>query len=121
MTSGIIKRVLEECNMSSYRFRIGAVVFKGKRIISSGHNAIRSSTISPKYRFWPNSLHAEQAALLGINWSTLRGCSILVIKISKTQGLMSNAKPCRICMNLLDYVGIKNIYYSNEQGEIVKL
>ena len=121
MSSGIIKRCLEECEKSTYKFRIGAVIFKSNRIISSGHNDIRStSQIKNKYKKFENSLHAEQAALLNVNWNKIKGCSILVLKISKTKKQLSNAKPCNICMAILHHVKIKDIYYSNEYGEIVK-
>ena len=55
MTAGIIKRALEECELSEYHYRLGAVVFKGKRIISSGHNSIRSSSIHNKYKKFENA------------------------------------------------------------------
>ena len=121
ISSGIIKRCLEECEKSTYRFRIGAVIFKGSRIISSGHNDIRStSQIKDKYKKFENSLHAEQAALMNIDWSKVKGCSILVIKISSSKGILSMAKPCKICQKLLTHIGIHNVYYSNEKGEIIK-
>lgn len=121
ITVGIIKRCLEECEQSTYRFKIGAVVFSGKRIISSGHNGIRSSSIHKKYKVYENSLHAEQSALLGADWRKLKNCSILVMKCSKTTKQISNAKPCIFCMSMLKHIGIKDIYYSNEHGEIIKL
>ena len=118
ITAGILKRCLEECEKSTYKYRIGAVIFKGSRILSSGHNSIRSSSISPKYKLYPNSIHAEQAALLGLDWSKLRGYSILTLKISKTKQFLGMAKPCSMCLTLLNTIGIKNIYYSNPIGEI---
>ena len=121
ITSGIIKLCLLESEKSNYRFKIGAVVFKGNRILSSGHNEIRSSNIPNKHKLYNNSVHAEQAALLGTDWNKLKGCSILVMKCSKTLKQLSNAKPCPMCMKVLEHVGIKDIYYSNEQGEIVKV
>ena len=121
LRAGIIKRCLEECETSTYRFKMGAVIFNKKAIISSGHNDIRSSSIPDKYKVWPNSIHAEQDALLGTDWNKLKGCSILVMKCSKTLKQLSNAKPCPMCMKVLEHVGIKDIYYSNEQGEIVKV
>lgn len=121
ISSGIIKRCLEECEKSTYRFRIGAVIFKGSRIISSGHNGIRSvSQIKDKFKKYENSLHAEQAALMNIDWNKVKGCSILVMKISPSKGTLSMAKPCEICQKLLEHIGIKTIYYSNEKGEIVR-
>lgn len=121
ISSGIIKRCLEECEKSTYRFRIGAVIFKGSRIISSGHNGIRSvSQIKDKFKKYENSLHAEQAALISIDWNKVKGCSILVMKISPSKGTLSMALPCEMCRAILNHVGIKNIYYTNQKGEIVK-
>ena len=119
ITSGIIKLCLLESEKSNYRFKIGAVVFKGNRILSSGHNEIRSSNIPSKHKLYNNSVHAEQAALLGTDWNKLKGCSILVMRCSKIKGNLSNAKPCPLCQKLLAHIGIRNIYYSNEMGEIV--
>lgn len=118
ITAGIIKRCLEECEESEYKFRIGAVIFKGKRILSSGHNGLRSSRISNQHKIYANSLHAEQAALLELDWTKLKGCSILVMKCSKTEKSLSNAFPCEMCQKFLTYVGIKDVYYSSETGTI---
>ena len=57
ITAGIINRCLEECYKSTYHFRIGAVIFNSKRIISSGHNGLRtSSNIPDKHKNFINSL-----------------------------------------------------------------
>ena len=97
------------------------VIFSnGGRIISKGHNGIRSSAqIKDKFKKWNNSLHAEQAALMNIDWNKVKGCSALILKVSKTKHQLSNAKCCPMCEEMLRHVGIKNIYYSNEEGEIV--
>lgn len=119
MTSGILKLALEEAESSSnYPYRIGAVIFKGSRIISSGHNQIRSNSISKKYKIFEESLHAEQDALLGIDWLKLKGCSICVVRLNYS-GSLSMGKPCNMCYSALKFVGIKKIYYSNYNGEIV--
>lgn len=117
MTLGIIKRAIEEAERSSYKLHLGAVIFKGKRILASGRNELRSSTV--KHRKWKNSLHAEIAALTKLDWSTIKGASILVVKVSRTEGFLSNARPCDNCMATLKYVGIKTVYYTNEDGEII--
>lgn len=121
ITPGIIKKAIEEAESSEfYPFKIGAVIFKGKRILSSGKNGIRSSSIHPKYKNYLESLHAEQNALIGLNWNHLKGCSILVIRINRN-GELTIAKPCKMCMALLNYVGIKKIYYSDSDGTIKKI
>jgi deoxycytidylate deaminase len=116
--SNIIKRAIQESKKSTFSPRMGAVVFKGKRIYGSGHNGVRSSSISLKYKKWEESLHAEQSALLNLDWEKLKGCSILVYRVNSF-GKLGMAKPCPMCQKLIKYVGIKNIYYTNEDGEII--
>ena len=121
LTSGIINRAIEECKQSTFRVHLGAVVFKGKRIISSGHNGIRSSSINNRYKEWLNALHAEQAALMGLDWTRLSGYSLLVLRVSKTMEVLGNAKPCSMCQGLIKTIGLKDVYYSDHHGQIVKL
>ena len=71
-----------------------------------------------KHRHWEESLHAEQAALLNLDWTKLKGCSMLVLRVNKF-GTFGICKPCPMCAKIINHVGIKNVYYSNEQGEIV--
>lgn len=114
----IIKAGLEECKKSTFSPKIGAVVFKGKKIYGTGHNGIRSSSISMRHRRWEESLHAEQAALLNLDWSKLKGGSILVLRLSKS-GKLGMCKPCQMCEKLIRYVGMKDVWYSTTSGEIV--
>ena len=100
-------------------YQMGAVIFKGSRIFSSGHNSFRSSTIPVKYKRFFHTLHAEQAALQGINWESIKGSSILVIRVNQS-GSISMSYPCKYCIESIRYVGIKYLYYSNRKGEIKK-
>lgn len=81
--NNVIKCAMNEAKKSNYNPQIGAVVFKGKRIYGSGHNGIRSSSISMKHKKWEESLHAEQAAMLNLDWNKLKGCSIFVYRTNK--------------------------------------
>lgn len=52
----------------------------------------------------------------------IRKLNLIVIKVSKT-GNISTARPCYHCikqLNSASFVRIKNIYYSNHDGNIVK-
>lgn len=120
LTTGIIKKCIEEASKSSYTVKLGSIIFKGTRILGSGHNEIRScSAINPKYKKWYNSQHSEIDCILSIkDWKTIKGASILTIKISKANKSLSNAKPCEFCYKTLLFLGIKYIYYSDENGGI---
>ena len=120
MHIGILKRAIQEAELSMYHpYRVGAVLFHGARILSSGHNEIRSNPIHIKYKKYAEALHAEQACLIGLNWNKLRNCSILIVRLN-ISGNLSLAKPCSMCSQLISYVGLKYVYYSNRNGEIVK-
>ena len=122
LSIGIIRKAFRECMRSKfYPYRVGAVVFNKSSILGQGHNGCRHCSIHPKYQDYPNSFHAEQAAILRVkNWDSLEKASILVIRINRSNNL-SMAFPCQKCLNLIKHVGIKVIYYSNYDGEIVKI
>ncbi len=103
-----------------FNVRHGCVIFKGNRVISTGYNQIRyCNKLDKKYRKWINSLHAEQKAIIFSN-DDLRRCSILVVRLNNNNEL-KNSRPCSKCLGLIKDVGIRNIYYSNNDGQIEKL
>lgn len=44
--------------------------------------------------------------------------SILVIRLSKTGGLV-NSRPCENCIQIMKTLGIEKIYYSDGEGNII--
>lgn len=119
---GIIKLAISESFKSDHQYKIGAVIFKGKKIISSGHNQVLRSTKSllDKYKRWPNSLHAEVASILNAK-TDVSNNDILILRVNVTiegtKFLLS--LPCDKCLLYLSYVKIRNIYYSD--NNIIKL
>lgn len=115
---GIYTKAVIEATKSTSLYRVGAIIFKGKRIISVGHNySMRSaSKLHPNKQKYPGSIHAEMSAILKARRS-LKGYSILVIRLSKNDEIRL-AKPCKWCMNYLKAVGINKLYYSTNTGEI---
>jgi len=121
MTVGILRKAIESAERSKmYPYRLGCVVFKGKRILSWGFNQIRTSNAIPdRFKKFIEALHAEQHAIMRVpNKELLNGASLLVIRINRN-GKLTNARPCKNCMKTINYFKISNIYYSNENGEIV--
>ena len=120
LTDGIIKVAIKECNKSTYKKKMSAVIFNKSRIISYAHNEIRGSSLCMKYRLWDRSLHAEQAALLGLDWTKLSNCDIFVMRLNNS-GEFRLAKPCQMCTSLIKYVKLKNIYFTTSEGKIEKI
>lgn len=107
-------------NKKNNRYRLGCVIFSGKKIISVGHNYYgkthpKSERVNNGDK--TNSICAELSAILSCTLEELKGARILVIRIM-ANGEMSMARPCSSCFNLIKNVGIKRIYFSNWRGEI---
>ena len=101
-----------------HRARIGAVIAKGSRILSSGYNRIGYSKYLPN-RPYPESIHAEEAAILKLlrerRLRDLAGSTIFVSRINRS-GACRLSKPCRNCQDLIRSVGIKRVVYTTDTG-----
>lgn len=119
MTSNILQLALKEVQKSQcIPFKVVAIIFKGKRILSIGINKIRSAKRLPsRYMEWKCSLHAEMDAVLQCGVRNCRHASILVLRINKN-GKIGMARPCTFCYSSLKDAGFKDMYYSVSSGEI---
>ena len=108
--------------------KIGCVVVKGHRIVSSGHNhkskccALQAKLDTEKYKVQcPGKYHAEIMALLPLMKAKvdLKGCSIYVYREHK-DGTLAMARPCSSCEKVIRQCGIKKIFYSIENGYAVE-
>lgn len=114
----IIELAIREALKSDYQHRIGAVIFHQKTIISTGYNKPFSfaRNLHPKYCHYPTSIHAEVRAILSAK-TDLKGCEICVIRINRAIEKRLSL-PCPHCMSYLQDVGIKRIWYSDNDGKI---
>lgn len=104
---------ISEALKSNYKIKIGAVIFNGRRVISTGHNAAHRSArkLHPRYQNYKGSVHAEVDAILKAR-TDLRRMKILVVRYSPRSKNLLLAKPCRLCEEYLRHVGIKKVFYS---------
>lgn len=127
----LAKNVSKLSDYNKKNIKIGAIIVYKNKVISSGYNTSKTSPIQMKYnkyreRVDPSrdynandhlpSLHAEMKALIDakdidIDWNK---ASIFVYR--ESDGIKRNCKPCCACMKALKDKGIKNIYYTNENG-----
>lgn len=97
--------------------------FKKTNILTYGFNMDGNSSVNTP------GIHAEQDAINKLKplkrKKHLQNINILVIRFSKINKLQ-NSKPCANCIEIMKCLPekkgyrIKNIYYSNEKGEIIK-
>uniref|UniRef100_A0A6H1ZDQ1 Putative CMP/dCMP deaminase zinc-binding n=1 Tax=viral metagenome TaxID=1070528 RepID=A0A6H1ZDQ1_9ZZZZ len=117
--SSIISKALKESLKSEHKYRIGAVIFNHKTIVSSGRNytlkSVRSFTIRfIKYR---GSVHAEVDAIINAK-KDLKGCSMIIIRSGRSGNLLPSF-PCKWCLGYIEHVGIKNIFYMNKEIKLM--
>jgi len=116
-----INEALKQARKSEHRHRIGAVIFSKKSIISSACNypSRSAKSVTAKYLKREDSLHAEVMAIIRAR-RNLNNLSMLVVRIN-AKGKLMMAKPCEYCMSYIEYVGIKTIYFSDENGNISRI
>lgn len=119
VSPNILNQAIEEAQRSDHKQRVSAVIFKGKRVIAVAHNAVRSNKIPYKFKNFLESSHAECQAIIKARRG-LKGYDILVIRLNRSGDLML-AKPCEFCQDFIDFVGIRNTFFSINSGEIFKL
>lgn len=99
------------------RFKHGAVLFdKRGRIINAKGNLRKTHPLLLKFTSFPY-LHAESHAILGNGLDNCVDLKLLVVRCSPT-GTLRNSSPCPTCRSIIRQVGIKHIYYSNDEGTI---
>ena len=96
------------------KHRVGAVVMKGSRVLSSGFNSLRYSHITGR-----PTRHAEASAIGKLlqerRISDLAGSDIYVTRFTRA-GHVSCARPCPHCESLIRSVGIRRVFYTDFDG-----
>lgn len=105
-----MKKAIAEALKSTFRYRLGAVVVRQGKIVGRGYNERRYHKYAGYYN-WNNTLHAEASAILRTPSSLLDGSTIYVARVNEN-GQPLLARPCACCFNLLEYVGIRRVFYS---------
>lgn len=111
-----------------YHHKLGCVIVKNHHIISSGYNSstkcdpIQARLDTNKYGCeCPGKVHAELSALLPFikNKENISGSSIFVYRQHKN-GTLAKAKPCSNCETVIRAMGIKKVYYTDENGFVME-
>lgn len=101
------------------KHRVGAVIVKGNRVISTGYNEIRYSHYLDK-----PTVHAEEAAVIKVlnrlGQHDLVGARIYVSRYTKA-GHIGIAAPCSRCRTLLRSVGISSAVYTTDSGGVEEM
>ncbi len=101
-------------------FRLGAVLFRKNNVINTGRNYPKKT--HPRSTSPYKTLHAEMDAILSVPRFLTEGASLLVVRLDMLGNLVLS-KPCSDCYGLIKSVGIKKVFYTNnERGiDIIKV
>lgn len=101
---------LKQAARSQCKYRVGAVLAKGSRVLGQAANRQRNS---PCVDFRNATFHAEEALLRRV--SAPHGAVIYVARID-SQGLPALARPCARCQRVLSLHGITLAQYTTITG-----
>lgn len=104
---GIIKIANKNVDKCSHpEHRLIAVIIKGGNVISTGWNY--------------SHIHAEHTAINRAWRSNIKGTTMVVLRLKKSGGL-GMAKPCKKCEQKIVAAGIKNVVYTDVNGNFVSM
>jgi len=111
-------KLASKLNDNKYNL-VAIITDKKGKILSTGKNSYTKT--HPKMALWSKKygnpyriyLHAECHAILKLKEND----DPYVIYVARTgkNGEPLNSKPCKICMNVIKKVGIKEIFYTKEK------
>ena len=106
-------------DLSSYgKSTHGAVLCRHGNVLNASHNKDKTCSFGSRFRA-PDAgratLHAELGAILNMPRESTEGADIYVVRVNRF-GELRNSKPCQMCHNAMKFVGIKRVFYSNDEG-----
>lgn len=123
------KKIINKCVCSSGEFNHIACIFKGNYLSNKSVNVLSYGINKFNFNNRLPCTHAEHDALMKLPNGNIknngRNINILVVRLTKLNKLQ-NSKPCQNCIQKMKTIPIKkgykvkNIFYSDTYGEIVK-
>ena len=109
--------------------KLGAIVVYKNSVLASSCNSTKTSPMQKKYNrardnfdeeanyIRANSLHAEMSCILKIRYLDIDfgKCSLFVYRETKN-GHKALSRPCKACSTAIKALGIKDVYYTIENG-----
>lgn len=99
-----------------------AFLIKSKIIEKIGINKKRTHPETSKHPYHEGyvGIHAELDCLLKTSKEDLRNYKMLVLRIDRN-GKLNISKPCHGCQSVLSQFNLKEIWYSDKDGNIIQM
>ncbi|MFJ9753018.1 cytidine/deoxycytidylate deaminase family protein [Streptomyces chartreusis] len=105
-----IDLAIRQALQSHCRYRVGAVLVAGNRVLAWSPNRRRNN---PMTDFRHATFHAEEVVLRRSRSSA--GADVYVARVSR-QGVPLLARPCHRCQQALAAAGVTRAYYTTDSG-----
>lgn len=120
-----LRAAINAARLSSfYSHRVGAVIFKGRRLISTGFNKKKTHPLLEELEADCYSQHAEFDAILKFlqtqDPSQITDAILFVARLTRTDRV-SFSRPCEACQEVIEKFGLKRVYFTNYHGDMEEL
>lgn len=94
---------------SQCRYSHGSIIRRGKTVVASACNVIKTHPVQQRYSSHVCSIHAEAAAVIKAKSNTI-GTVCYSVRI-RPDGTLAISKPCPSCRSVLIDAGIRDVVY----------
>jgi tRNA(Arg) A34 adenosine deaminase TadA len=115
-----IELAMRAAHHSEFNFKHGAVLVKSGTVVNCSFNETVYSSFATRFQRkqkWIGTRHAEVNVVLGIGRALTNGADLYVVRIN-SHGGMSLSAPCPMCRDLMQFVGIRRVFYSIDDENI---
>ena len=96
-------------------------VLNKSKVVAIGINNIKTHPATLKYDYCGQvGLHSELSAVIRLGKEDCSDLTFVNVRVKK-DGTIGTSLPCRGCMDMLNQVGFKKIYFTNEKGLFQKI
>jgi len=130
-TTSLLLKIAEDIPEPVRNYRLASAILYKKQIVGFGVNSYKTDPFQSKYMKNPFSIfvHAEIAAIKNalkrIDVDDFKRSSLVVVRVKRnmnnTKFIPALSKPCIGCMSCIYEFGIRNVFYTNEEGKINRL
>ncbi len=94
----------------------GCVIVYKNKVVSSGYNKAQTH---PKSTHDFNNLHAEMAAVIKLKHPSNK--YIAYVYREHKNGVKALSRPCRYCQKFLWWIGVREVWYTVEDGWTIEI
>ena len=121
--SGLVRHASKFIHLPDGHTKHFSFLVKRRNIVGFGYNKTWTThPIAMQYGYRFDSLHSELDCILSFNGAIRELYKYTLVNIRfMADGTLGMSKPCRICQRLLKNYGIRDVFYTDENGEFKKL